>query len=217
MSKSYWKPSHFHMTVCPAWVARLWRMVTHAWAVIIRHRVSRGSLVLPCWSSMSRLGSGFSLMQELQVKPHLFPPWALPHQSRWEPNGSPQLATRQHSSATLSAVHRNSLSLELAHTCAHTNTCLHTQKLCSSLHLSHAHCCHHRWCWCCCGAAAELFPALFTVGLFFCTLSFTEKLHTVKETRGGSTIHLAHSRKNSSGTRWTEAVWYQERITLVKI
>lgn len=43
MSKSCWRPSRLHMTVFPARAARLWRLVTHAWAVIISHAaVSRG-------------------------------------------------------------------------------------------------------------------------------------------------------------------------------
>lgn len=59
MSKSCWQPSHFHMAVFPPRAARLWRMVTHAWAVIISHAgVSSGSLVLPCCCVMPRLGAG---------------------------------------------------------------------------------------------------------------------------------------------------------------
>lgn len=108
MSKSCWQPSHFHMTVFPSGAARLWRMVTHAWAVIISHAgVSRGSLVLPCCSALPWLGRGFSLMLELRVQPHLSPLKALPHQSAREHSRSTQPATRQHGSATPGTVQGN--------------------------------------------------------------------------------------------------------------
>lgn len=58
MSKSCWQPSHFHMAVFPPRAARLWRMETHAWAVISHAGVSSGSLVLPCCSVMPQLGAG---------------------------------------------------------------------------------------------------------------------------------------------------------------
>lgn len=58
MSKSCWQQSHFHMAVFPPKAARLWRMVTHAWAVIISHAgVSSGFLVLPCCFVLPQLGA----------------------------------------------------------------------------------------------------------------------------------------------------------------
>lgn len=121
MSKSCWQPNHFHMAVFPPRAARLWRMVTHAWAVIISHAgVSSGSRRPDMLLCDTMAGRRSSLVLQLRAKPHLSLQPALPHQSAREANGNTQLATRRLGSATLSTVHRNSPSLKRSHTRAHT-------------------------------------------------------------------------------------------------
>lgn len=195
MSKSCWRPSRFHMTVFPARAARLRRMVTHAWAVIISHAaVSRGvsgPTMLLC-GSPSWVLVGFTAVGapgEATSPPSLHHLWKLCLTgARRNREAAHKLATRRHGSAMLSAVHRNSLTL------IHTHTHAEKSPLCRlSLSPSHARCCHPCWCWCCCGAAAELFPPSLHVskGIHSLTLCLPLKeLHTVKETRGVSTVQL---------------------------
>lgn len=126
MSKSCWRPSRFHMTVFPARAVRLRRMVTHAWAVIISHAaVSRGvsgpSMLLcgsPGWVLVGFTAAGAP--GEATSLPPLHHLWKLCLTgARRNRAAAHELATRRHSSATLSAVHRNSLTL--IHTLTHAD------------------------------------------------------------------------------------------------
>lgn len=99
---------------------------------------------------------------------------------------------RRHGSATLGSVHRNSLSLKLAHTLTHT----HTPSLPVSLTLTAATTIDAD---AGAAAAAELFPAFPTLGFneeFIPLYSvFGSELHIMEKTRGGSIIHLQRCRK----------------------
>lgn len=118
MSKSCWRPSRFHMTVFPARAAQLRRMVTHAWAVIISHAaVSRGvsgpTMLLcgsPGWVLVGFTAAG-APGEDSSLPPHpLHHLWKLCLTgARRNRAAAHKLATRRHGSATLSAVHRNSL------------------------------------------------------------------------------------------------------------
>lgn len=170
MSKSCWQPSHFHMAVCPPRTARLWRMVAHAWAVIISHAsVSSGSPDLPCCSVMPRC-------------------WVLVFSDAGAPSeaasllsissASPERIGNQTGTHSLS---RNSTAqLRTAqcigtrsHSDSHTHTLTHTPSLSVSLTLTAATAIDAD---AAAGAPAELFPALLTLGFrgnsFLCALSF---------------------------------------------
>lgn len=124
MSKSCWRPSRFHMTVFPARAAQLRRMVTHAWAVIISHAaVSRGvsgpTMLLcgsPGWVLVGFTAAG-APGEATSLPPLLHHLWKLYLTgARRNRAAAHKLATRRHGSATLSAVHRNSLTLIHTHT-----------------------------------------------------------------------------------------------------
>lgn len=159
MSKSCWQPSHFHMAVFPPRAARLWRMVTHAWAVIISHAgVSSGSLVLPCCCVMPRLGAGlhwrwrsewshispFCKLCLIRARGNQRGTHSLPCDGTAQLRSAQCIGTRSHSSL-------------LTH--SHTHT--YTPSLSVSLTLTAATTIDAD---AAAGAAAELFPALLTLG-----------------------------------------------------
>lgn len=206
MSKSCWQPSHFHMAVFPPKAARLWRMVTHAWAVIISHAgVSSGFLVLPCCFVVPQLGA------DLQ--------WCW--RSRWsrisaavsstsaERTGirreHTQLATRRHSSTSLCTVHRNSLSHGLAHT--HTFT---LPPFSISLTLTAATTTDDAAAAATAAAAAELFPALLTLDFsgnsFLCAL-FLLRAALCGADKRWKQIYLQHSMNKFLLVSWAVAGW----------
>lgn len=139
MSKSCWQPSHFHMALFPSTAARLGRLVTHAWAVIISHAgVSKGSLDLPWCIVIPRSGAGFHWCWWSEGS-GISPPVS---------SASPERAvsrrehTARHATAQLSYIRHSALELALPQASSLSHTF-------SFLHLSHAHCCHPFWCCSC--------------------------------------------------------------------
>lgn len=211
MSKSCWQPSHFHMAVFPPRAARLWRMVTHAWAVIISHAgVSSGSLVLPCCCVMPRLGAGlhwrwrsewshispFCKLCLIRARGNQRGTHSLPCDGTAQLRSAQCIGTRSHSSLL-----------------THSHTHIHSL----SLRLSHAHCCHHYRCWCCCWSCCWIISCSPHSGFHeeFIPLSsvFGLELHIVEKTRGRSTIHLQRCGKEFPWVCLTEAVWYRKQHT----
>lgn len=172
MSKSCWQPSHFHMAMFPPRAVRLWRMVVHAWAVIISHTgVSSGFPSRPCCRlAMSRLG--LSVKVEVWVKQHLHPGSFLTG-ARGNQTGTHSLPRDSRASASLGTVHRNSLPHRLAYTHSLSSVSL-TLTAATTTDAD--------------AAEAELHPALlildFTGKLFLCALGcfcfFYLRLHNVE-------------------------------------
>lgn len=193
MSKSCWQPSRFHMAGFPPWAAQLWRMETHAWAVISLTGVSTGSLVLPCCSVMPQLDAGLHCRWGSKwngISPLCKLCLTRAHGNPKETHSLPRDGTAQLRSAQCIGTHSRFLSLTHTH---------------PSLSISHAHCCHHSWCRCCC--------CCWSWNISSPPLSVSQResipLHSVfasqlEETRGGRTIHLLYAGKDFQGWCWVK-------------